>query len=51
MSRNSLLVAGGVGVALAGVMAFGLLSSDEAGIPAGVSDADSPVVTVYKSPT
>ncbi len=51
MSRNSLLVAGGVGVALVGAFALGLFSSDEAGAPAGVSDADSPVVTVYKSPT
>jgi len=51
MSRNSLLVAGGVGVALVGAFALGLFSSDETGVPAGVSDADSPVVTVYKSPT
>ncbi len=51
MSRNSILISGGVGVALVAALAVGLFSSEDAGAPAAVSDADSPVVTVYKSPT
>ncbi len=54
MNRNMMLAAGLVAAALGGVFAFGLLSSSDAGAAAGAAAevyADSPVVTVYKSPT
>lgn len=54
MNRNLMLVAGLGAAALGGALAFGLYSSDDASASAGVYTGefvDSPVVTVYKSPT
>jgi hypothetical protein len=54
MNRNLMLVAGLGAAALGGAFAFGIFSSGDASASAGAyaaEYADSPVVTVYKSPT
>jgi len=51
ISRNTMVGFGLGAVALGAAFSLGLFSSGSADTPAGISDADSPVVTVYKSPT
>ena len=51
MSRNVILISGIGAVAVAAAFAFGLSSGGDNGAPVGLSEAGSPVVTVYKSPT
>ena len=51
MSRNVILASGVGAIAVAAAFAFGFSSSGDEGAPAGLSEAVSPVITVYKSPT
>lgn len=51
LSRNVILAAGIGAVVLAAAFALGFTSSGDERAPAGLSEAESPVITVYKSPT
>ena len=51
MSRNVILASGVGAVAVAAAFALGFPSSGDGGTPAGLSEAASPTITVYKSPT
>ena len=51
LSRNVILASGIGAVVLAAAFALGFTSSGDERPPAGLSEADWPVITVYKSPT
>jgi len=51
LSRNVILASGIGAVVLAAAFALGFTSSGDERAPAGLSEAESPVITVYKSPT
>lgn len=51
MSRKVILASGVGAVTIAAAFALGFLSPGDDYAPAGLSEAGSPVVTVYKSPT